>query len=133
SAYLQFVDPKGSGMRHFPADTHLLAWLHAKGFDYDVITDEDLDREGAALLAPYRVVLTTSHPEYHTAATLDALSGHVHRNGGRLMYLGGNGFYWRVATSPQFPGAIEVRRAEGGIRTWAADPGEYYHAFDGAY
>ena len=31
------------------------------------------------------------------------------------------------------PGAIEVRRTEGGIRTWAAEPGEYYHAFDGAY
>ena len=53
--------------------------------------------------------------------------------GGRLMYLGGNGFYWRVALSDKVPGAIEVRRTEGGIRTWAAEPGEYYHAFDGAY
>ena len=48
------------------------------------------------------------------------------------MYLGGNGFYWRVALR-RCRGAIEVRRAEGGIRTWAAEPGEYYHAFDGAY
>ena len=49
------------------------------------------------------------------------------------MYLGGNGFYWRVALSDKVPGAIEMRRTEGGIRTWAAEPGEYYHAFDGAY
>ncbi len=26
---------------------------------------------------------------------------------------------------------IEVRRAEGGIRSWAAEPGEYHHALDG--
>jgi len=38
-----------------------------------------------------------------------------------------------VARSPHVPGAIELRRTEGGIRTWAAEPGEYYHAFDGAY
>jgi N,N-dimethylformamidase len=28
---------------------------------------------------------------------------------------------------------IELRRAEGGIRLWAAEPGEYYHSFDGGY
>jgi len=26
-----------------------------------------------------------------------------------------------------------VRRAEDGIRTWAAEPGEYYHSFTGEY
>jgi len=49
------------------------------------------------------------------------------------VYLGGNGFYWRIATSPAVPGVIEVRRAEGGIRAWEARVGEYYHALDGAY
>ena len=38
-----------------------------------------------------------------------------------------------MALSDAVPGAIEVRRTEGGIRTWAAEPGEYYHAFDGNY
>ena len=132
SGFLSYVDQRGSGLRHYPADTHLLDWLEAKGVAFDVITDEDLDDEGGELIAPYRAVLTTSHPEYHTAGTLDALEGYV-AGGGRLAYLGGNGFYWRVARHPAFPGAIEVRRAEGGIRVWAAEPGEYYHAFDGAY
>ena len=49
------------------------------------------------------------------------------------MYLGGNGFYWRVAVNPALPGAVEIRRGEGGIRAWAAEPGEYYNAFDGGY
>ena len=28
---------------------------------------------------------------------------------------------------------IEIRRAEGGIRAWAAEPGKYFNAFDGGY
>ena len=77
-------------------------------------------------------MLTTTHPEYHTAESLDAFLGY-RETGGRLGYLGGNGFYWRIALHPEAPGAIEIRRGEGGLRTWAAEPGEYYHAFDGAY
>jgi len=60
-------------VRHFPADTQLLDWLTVKGIAFDVITDHDLDREGAALLRPYRAVATGSHPEYHTPNTLHAL------------------------------------------------------------
>ncbi len=49
------------------------------------------------------------------------------------MYLGGNGFYWRVALHPEKDGLIEIRRGEGCIRAWAAEPGEYFNAFDGKY
>ena len=128
--FVTFNDPRGSGLRHYSADTHLLAWLEDKGFDYDIITDEDLDEEGLPLLRPYRTVLTGSHPEYHTERTLDALLDYT-KSGGKMVYLGGNGFYWRVARDPAIPWAIELRRAEGGIRTWAAEPGEYYHQTDG--
>jgi N,N-dimethylformamidase len=123
-------DAKGSGLRHYPADTHLLAWLEAKGISFDVVTDEDLDNEGIGLIRDYKCVLTGSHPEYHTAGTLDALQAYVD-SGGHLAYLGGNGFYWRIARNPKLPEVIEVRRAEGGIRTWAAAAGEYYHQLDG--
>ncbi len=130
--FLTFDDARGSGLRHYPADSHLLGWLAAKGIRYDIITDEDLDDEGPALLAPYRCVLTGSHPEYHTERTLDALQHHT-TSGGKLAYLGGNGFYWRIARRPDLPHIIELRRAEGGIRAWAAEPGEYYHQLDGQY
>ena len=130
--YLSFNDPLGSGLRHLSADTHLTGWLDRMGVAYDVVTDHDLHDKGVEILKSYKVVLTGSHPEYHTAETLDALQTHT-ETGGRLMYLGGNGFYWRVALTDKVPGAIEIRRTEGGIRTWPAEPGEYYHAFDGAY
>ena len=132
SSFLAYVDPRGSGVRHLPADLYLLDWLEQMGHRYDVITDEDLHAEGLQLIAPYKVVLNPTHPEYHSTETMDALAGYVER-GGRLMYLGGNGFYWRVAAHPELPGVLEVRRAEGGIRAWAAEPGEYYMSFDGQY
>ena len=130
--FLYRTDPRGSGLRHLPADTHLFDWLDAMGHEADVITDHDLHAEGVELLEPYKVLMTTSHPEYHTKETLDAITAYI-EGGGRLMYLGGNGFYWRVAVNSEWPGAVEIRRNEGGIRAWAAEPGEYYHSFDGQY
>jgi N,N-dimethylformamidase len=130
--YLTYGASDSSGLRHFQADSHLIAWLHRQGIDYDILTDRELHDEGAGVLAGYKAVTTGSHPEYHTPETLDALTGY-RDTGGNLMYLGGNGFYWRVAVHSQEPGMIEIRRAEGGIRAWAAEPGEYYNAFDGGY
>ena len=127
-----YPEIRGSGLRHYPADSHLLMWMAHQGHDVDLITDAELHAEGESLLAPYKVVVTGSHPEYHTAPMLDALLRYRDQ-GGRLVYLGGNGFYWRVALDPHREGIIEVRRAEGGIRAWAAEPGEYYHQFDGEY
>ena len=133
SGYITYAHERGvSGLRHFQADSHLWAWAEAKGIAFDVLTDQELHEDGVAALKPYRAVLTCSHPEYHTEESLDAYVAYRDQ-GGRLVYLGGNGFYWRVALSKHWPGAIEIRRAEGGIRAWAAEPGEYYHAFDGAY
>ncbi|MBW8708971.1 MAG: N,N-dimethylformamidase large subunit, partial [Alphaproteobacteria bacterium] len=129
---MAYVDLKGSGLRHFPADMHLALWLDKMGIAWDAITDHDLEREGMVLLSGYRCVLTGTHPEYQTPGTLNAMRDWL-AEGGRLAYLGGNGFYWRVATSAAVPDTLELRRSEGGTRAWAAEPGEYYHAFDGGY
>ena len=125
------VRPKGR-LWNYAADLFVVDWLDQSGLDYDVITDDDLHREGIELLAPYRVVVTGSHPEYDSLEMLDALDAYL-RRGGRLMYLGGNGFYWRIAYHPLKPGVIEVRRGEDGTRAWAAEPGEYYMGFSGEY
>lgn len=112
------------------ADLHLIDWLHACSFAYDVLTDEDLHREGAALLRDYRVILTGTHPEYYSAQMLDSMEDYL-TSGGRLMYLGGNGFYWVTSYHPSKPHLIEVRKGESGSRAWQARPGEYYHATTG--
>jgi len=117
---------------NFTPDTDINAWLEHTGIGHDVIADEDVHAEGESALAPYRTIVTCSHPEYWSTAMLDALAA-WQRNGGRLMYLGGNGFYWRVAFSDHWPGAMELRRAEDGVRNWQTGDGESYHAFGGEY
>ena len=130
--YITFGNTNCSGLRHFQADSHLIAWLTAQQIEFDIITDRELHNEGAACIDGYDIVMTTSHPEYHTPESLNALTL-FRNNGGNLMYLGGNGFYWRIALHDENPHHIEIRRAEDGIRAWAAEPGEYYQAFDGGY
>jgi N,N-dimethylformamidase len=122
----------GGRMWNFGADLFIVDWLERTGLAYDVITDDDLHREGLDLLKPYAVVITGSHPEYDSLQMLDALDAYL-QQGGRLMYMGGNGFYWRVAWHRDLPGVIEVRRSEDGTRAWDAEPGEYYHSFTGEY
>jgi N,N-dimethylformamidase len=115
---------------NFNADLHIIDWLEASGQRYDVITDEALQAEGLGLLKRYRAIVTGTHPEYHTRRMLEAIDGYL-QGGGRLIYLGGNGFYWRIAYHPEKPGVIEVRRGESGTRTWIAEAGEYYLSFTG--
>lgn len=130
--YITFGATPCSGLRHFQADSHLISWLHAKGIDYDIVTDAELQRDGVRALDGYAGVTTGTHPEYHTANTLTALRDY-RDGGGALHYLGGNGFYWRIAQHTQNDSLLEIRRAEDGIRAWEAEPGEYYNAFDGTY
>lgn len=130
--FLTFCDANGSGIRHFPADTHLLWWLDNQGYDFDVVTDEELDFEGVAALAGYDVLLTGSHPEYHTTETWDALMD-FQKSGGSFCYLGGNGFYWRLERNTALPGMLELRRAETGMRNWGTEPGENYHQLRPTY
>jgi N,N-dimethylformamidase len=81
------------------------------------------------LLDGYKVLIAGSHPEYWTGQMLDALEGYL-AGGGRLMYLGGNGFYWVTSVDPERPHLIELRRW-GGTGAWKAEPGEYHHATTG--
>jgi N,N-dimethylformamidase len=117
---------------NFNADLHVVDWLTAIGQDFDVITDDCIHAEGETLLRGYSCIVTGSHPEYHSSRMLDAFEDYL-QNGGRLMYLGGNGFYWRVATHPDLPGVIEVRRGEAGTRCFELPPGERFHSFTGEF
>ena len=114
------------------ADLHLTDWLEEKNINYDVHTDEDLDREGVDLLNRYQVVLTGSHPEYSSESMLAAYETYQ-QSGGRWLYLGADGFYWVSEYHPDNPNIIEVRKGEAGTRAWTANPGEYNNAFDGKF
>jgi N,N-dimethylformamidase len=117
--------------RHLGADLYLLDWLDHHELQYDVITDHDLHHDGSELLERYAVVMTGSHPEYCTESMLDGLHAYVWDHGGRLMYLGGNGFYWVTSVHAEKPHVMEVRRGHGGTRAWTSDPGETHHSTSG--
>ena len=126
----KYATPILNGSPHqFNADLHLVDWLEVKGHPFDVVTDEDLHHEGEDLLAPYKVVLTGTHPEYWSEQMLAGLENYLN-SGGRLMYLGGNGFYWITTMDPEGGHTVEVRRSRG-IRTWEAAPGEEFHSTTG--
>lgn len=111
-------------------DLRVIAWLERSGQSYGVVTDHVLHHEGVAALQGCRVLVTGTHPEYHSRESLAALESFAER-GGRILYMGGNGFYWRVSLLRGAEHVLEVRRAEGGIRKWAEPPGEYHHQSDG--
>ena len=107
--------------RHFSGDMQLLYWLRSHGYKVDILTDQNVNQEGAALLDHYQAVLTGQHPEYTSDALRAAYLSYID-HGGRLMYLGGNGFYW--VTGPSRDGSyVEVRRRDG-TQVWQAAPGE---------
>jgi len=114
----------------YAADLYLIDWLDHEQQACDVFTDEDLHDEGIALLERYKVILTGAHPEYWTGPMLDAVEGYL-AGGGRLMYLGGNGFYWVTTISADKPHIIEVRRGFNGTRAWESAPGEAHHSTTG--
>lgn len=116
--------------RHLAVDLFFIEWLEKTKRSYHVATDEDLHLLGDELLSKYKVVITGSHPEYWTSQALKTLDGYL-RQGGRMMYLGGNGFYWITTHDPARPWIIEVRRDNAGLRAWNAPSGERTHAHTG--
>ncbi|WP_158808000.1 N,N-dimethylformamidase beta subunit family domain-containing protein [Beijerinckia sp. L45] len=109
----------------FPADLSIIAWLDKLGFDYEILTEEDVHVEGLAALKPYKCVLSGTHPEYVSERILDATEDFI-AEGGRFIYMGGNGYYWNVAYREDDPSVMEVRKLDSGMRAWAARPGEHY-------
>jgi N,N-dimethylformamidase len=109
------------------ADLDIVGFLESLGEPFDVLTDEHVHAHGAAALRTYDVVVTGSHPEYTSAALLDAYRDYA-SSGGSIVYLGGNGFYWSIAFSEGPPSLLEVRRTRG---TWMAGPGETTRQLDG--
>lgn len=113
-----------------PADLSLVWWLEHAGYDFDVLTDHDLHAEGVDALTPYKTILNGTHPEYYSERMMDGTEEYL-RKGGRVMYLGGNGYYWVTGTREGEPHCIEVRKLDAGSRAWQAEPGEGHLACTG--
>ena len=117
----------------FNDDGWIFGWLKAMGLGRRRHHRRRPARGRRSACSPTTVcVITGNHPEYISTPMWDALEAFLGR-GGRLMYLGGNGFFWRVAYHSEVSGVMELRRAEDGSRPWESEPGEYYMSFNGEY
>ncbi|MDI9929667.1 hypothetical protein QM588_04540 [Rhodococcus sp. IEGM 1354] len=115
---------EGRGSPHnLNADLYIVDWLHEHDIDFDVITDEDLHLEGRAVVDPYNVVLTGTHPEYWSVSMIRSMQNYL-KSGGRMMYLGGNGMYWVTQLDPSTGASVEIRRRGPSTRAWETEPGE---------
>jgi hypothetical protein len=77
-----------------PGEWRLLGWMEREGFDYDYYSDAQL-HDGSMPLDSYEVLVIGVHPEYWTREMFRRVEEWVHQ-GGRLMYLGGNGLNCEV-------------------------------------
>lgn len=120
--------PKGR-IYKFCQDLLITSWLDHENVAYDVVTDEDIHREGVSAISEYRVLVSGSHPEYVSVAIEDSLQQYL-ADGGRLMYVGGNGYYNGAEFHATIPGTVEVRRP-GMEALWPIDHTEANFSFTG--
>jgi hypothetical protein len=93
----QITDPiEGRAPNHIaPAEWRLFGWLEREGFAYDLYSETQL-HHGVLDLSKYKVLVISTHPEYWTRNMYDRVKHWVFHEGGRLMYLGGNGLNCEV-------------------------------------
>ena len=125
-----FMRPAHSRHEGYVSDLYIVDWLEQAGIAYDVITDDDLHRDGIGALRGYSVVIAGTHPEYISTQEWDALKAHRDA-GGRIMYLGGNGFQGRINFDTERPWIMENRRVDFWLSTNPTRFGETLFATDG--
>ncbi|KIX99209.1 uncharacterized protein Z520_04785 [Fonsecaea multimorphosa CBS 102226] len=117
--------------REFSADTMMIGFLEREGIPYEIVTDHDLHEQGVAAIQGFNTVITGSHPEYPSVHSYNAYTVYA-KQGGNLVYLGGNGFYWVTSTDiATRPHRMEIRRGDQGARSYEVDGGERIHSLDG--
>jgi hypothetical protein len=114
----RITDPiEGRAACHIaPAEWRMLGWLEREGIPHDVYAETQFDR-GVLDLSKYRVLMICAHPEYWTRAMYDRLKRWVFEEGGRLMYLGGNGLNCEVTLTRDADGHDDTLVCHNGRMT----------------
>jgi hypothetical protein len=93
----QATDPiEGRAACHLAsAEWRLLAWMEREGFEYDYWAETQL-QSGVLDLKNYKILVISTHPEYWSREMFQRVHHWVFHEGGRLVYLGGNGLNCEV-------------------------------------
>ncbi len=124
--YLDF----GVSARYRDWDLSFISWLNRTGKSVDFLSDDDFERvrTGDALRRAYDLVVFPGHEEYASGHVYDVVRRYRDL-GGRLMFLSGNNFLWRVKREGQLLRRVAMWRNLGrpeaslvGVQ-WAAGNG----------
>ncbi len=105
-----FSNVDGPADRRITGDLMLLKWMSSERIPFDCYHDHDL-HEAGEWLDPYKALILAMHPEYWSEQMRRNLKRYM-ENGGRVIYVGGNGIYERV-TFGNAGGALTFRRPDG--------------------
>jgi hypothetical protein len=78
-----------------PAEWRLLAWLERECFAYDLYAETQF-HQGQLDLGDYKALVLSTHPDYWSRTMYERLKRWVFDEGGKLLYLGGNGLNCEV-------------------------------------
>ncbi|MCH2184178.1 MAG: hypothetical protein MK108_19440, partial [Mariniblastus sp.] len=119
----------GGGYSHLlRGERFLHLWLDDHGYQYDVITDHDLDRH-PEILNGYKAVCINGHSEYWSSRAYDGLDNYL-KAGGAAVVMSGNTMFWRVSFDDSGE-VMECRKFGKSIGGRArAKVGELYHSHD---
>ena len=89
------ANPVGEGINHLTrAELWIIDWLTDAGYPSDVYSDIDFHRDWD-WLKDYKALVVSTHSEYWSEPMCDNLDAYL-ESGGSLLYLSGNGVYWKV-------------------------------------
>jgi hypothetical protein len=109
-------------------DRFTQTWLERQGYDYDVLTDTDLQLDPQALDS-YKVLVVVGHSEYWSFEAMGRVSQFLDR-GGNAVVLSGNTAFWRVSFNAD-ASIIECRKGDApGTQVRADRRGEMWHSHD---
>ena len=91
------------------AEWRLLGWMERNGLDYDYYSETQFHFDKVPL-DKYRVLIISTHPEYWSKEMYFKLKKWVFEEGGRLIYLGGNGLNCEVEFLESLAEFIDICR-----------------------
>jgi putative cell wall-binding protein len=98
-------------------ERHVLSWLERNNHSYSMITEFDF-HNNPSLLNSYKTLIISTHSEYWSTPMYRGLESFL-RRGGNVLYLSGNGIYWKVALKGD---QIEVKK-DGGYHSFTSEKG----------
>lgn len=111
------ASPAGDDGHLANAEKHILRWLEQNGIAYDLYADIDL-HDTPTLLRQYPTLVISTHSEYWTDPMYRGLESFLDA-GGNLIYLSGNGLYWKAEIRAQ---QLEVKY-DSGRHTFSGEAG----------